>query len=263
MQRITLVIPTYNEAPWLERCLNSVLHQTVPFDEVIVVDDGSTDETFNILHNYNKFNVIYCDINKGVSHARNEGLKRATGDYVTFLDADDELLPNACEMMHQCINLFHESIIQFNHFRKYKTRKNIVVKYANKDGVFDYTNFNGCKAWWGVWNKVIKREVIECGFDETIRYGEDGVFIMQMMLQGHQIRTIEQCTTVHHFDNLNSLSHTKDKKARMMELDAYRKMVIKELENHTPFTKLQNIMNFLVDLERQYNENKSKGSLCH
>ena len=100
MIRVSLIIPVYNEAPFLKRCLDSVANQTDKSAQIIIVDDGSTDGSAEICDEYKKCGFeVYHKKNGGVSSARNFGLKKATGEYVTFLDADDVLLPNALQVM--------------------------------------------------------------------------------------------------------------------------------------------------------------------
>ncbi|SNS67406.1 Glycosyltransferase involved in cell wall bisynthesis [Geodermatophilus saharensis] len=100
--RVSVVIPTYNSATFLVEALESVLAQTCPVHEVIVVDDGSTDGTGAALRPYADRVVLLRQDNSGVSAARNNGLARATGDWVAFLDADDIWLPDKIERQLQC-----------------------------------------------------------------------------------------------------------------------------------------------------------------
>ena len=95
---ISVIIPTYNRQHQLSRSLDSVLAQTRPADEIIVVDDGSNDETKKLIReNYPQVHYLYQD-NKGVSACRNYGIRSATGDWLAFLDSDDEWLPNKLEV---------------------------------------------------------------------------------------------------------------------------------------------------------------------
>jgi glycosyltransferase involved in cell wall biosynthesis len=98
--RISVIIPAYNAAAYIERALRSVLSQTRAADEVIVVDDGSSDNTADILKKYQNQIISIRQPNAGVSAARNTGIRAATGDWIAFLDADDEWLPEKLEL--QC-----------------------------------------------------------------------------------------------------------------------------------------------------------------
>lgn len=95
--KISVIIPTFNRVELLERALNSFINQTYPPDEIIVIDDGSTDGTGEMIRN--KFpGLIYTwQENHGVSHARNQGIQRATNEWLAFLDSDDEWLPKKLE----------------------------------------------------------------------------------------------------------------------------------------------------------------------
>ena len=99
---ISVVIPCYNQAQFLPDAIASVLHQTWPNVELIVVDDGSTDDTSRIAA---QFASVRClrQSNKGLAAARNAGLGCSTGQYIAFLDADDRLLPEALEHGAQCL----------------------------------------------------------------------------------------------------------------------------------------------------------------
>ena len=92
--RVSVIIPSHNHGRYISNALESVLSQNIPDLEIIVVDDGSTDDTEAVVKLYPNVNY-YRQSNAGPSAARNFGLKKSTGDYVVFLDADDWLLPDA------------------------------------------------------------------------------------------------------------------------------------------------------------------------
>lgn len=98
MPKVSVIIPTYNHAKYVGRAIDSVLVQTYKNYEIIVVDDGSTDNTKAVLKPYmDKIKYIYQE-NKGLSSARNTGIRASKGEYLQFLDADDELLPQKFEI---------------------------------------------------------------------------------------------------------------------------------------------------------------------
>ena len=99
---VSVVIPCYNQANFLAEALESVLAQTYARVEVIVVNDGSTDDTVAVASRYERVRCI-SQLNGGQGAARNEGLKHATGEYVLFLDSDDRLLPHALEIGVACL----------------------------------------------------------------------------------------------------------------------------------------------------------------
>ena len=97
LNKISIIIPTHNRHSMLERSIHSVLNQTYT-TECIVIDDGSSDATYSLLKKYKK-NIHYIKLSKnmGVSYARNYGIKIASGDWIGFLDSDDEWKSNKIE----------------------------------------------------------------------------------------------------------------------------------------------------------------------
>ncbi|MEN8128949.1 MAG: glycosyltransferase family A protein [Pseudomonadota bacterium] len=100
---ISVIIPTHNRADLLERALDSVLKQTLQPGEIIVVDDGSTDHTAALVKDGFPQVVLLQQDNLGVSRARNQGIASAHGEWLAFLDSDDEWLPNKLERQHQAL----------------------------------------------------------------------------------------------------------------------------------------------------------------
>lgn len=96
--RISVVIPAYNKGRWIGRAIESVLAQTRPAEEIIVVDDGSTDQTPRVIQNYGEKLRYIRQENAGPSAARNAGIQAATGNWIAFLDADDEWVPRKLEL---------------------------------------------------------------------------------------------------------------------------------------------------------------------
>ena len=100
---ISVIVPTYNRAHQLPRTLDSILCQSCSPKEIIVVDDGSTDETLALMTSEYPEIVFIQQQNTGVSSARNVGIKRASGDWITFLDSDDEWLPEKLEIQMKAL----------------------------------------------------------------------------------------------------------------------------------------------------------------
>lgn len=100
---ISAVIPAYNAAKYIARSIDSVLAQTHPVDEIVVVDDGSTDNTAEVIKDYGEQVRYIHQPNAGVSAARNTGIQAATSNWIAFLDADDEWLPEKIELQSQLL----------------------------------------------------------------------------------------------------------------------------------------------------------------
>lgn len=214
---ISLIVPFKNARPWLKRCLDSIKGDF----EVIFVDDGSTDNGREIVERYD---VILLDNERtpGVSGARNTGIDHATGDWVTFLDADDELADGAFEAFSKVTS---GNIHQFNHIRRYGFKA--TRKFDNKAGLYRINDLP--EAWWGVWNKLYKREFLEgLRFKEGLQYGEDGLFALTTFAKDHRIRCHEEATVVHHFDNKKSLSHVKTAEDLFTQIHAYEEFLLEQ-----------------------------------
>ena len=114
---VSVIIPVYNTEMWLEECLESVVHQTLQDIEIICVNDGSTDRSLEILRIYAESDSrvrIVCQENKGLSEARNTGVRAASGEYLYFMDSDDTLEPNALEICVDDMNRRDLEYICFN-----------------------------------------------------------------------------------------------------------------------------------------------------
>ena len=244
---ITLIVPIYNEEPFLRRCLDSIENQTVKFDEVILVDDCSTDNSVSVATQYafrNDWRLIVNKRNMGLSYTRNIGIKKAKSDYVAFLDSDDELTVNACEIMHDAIKQHKKyDMLQFNHLRHYAKINKTVKKYDNRDGAFDIRNIHDCACWWGAWNKVMKKSSISKLLRvELGKYGEDGVWILELLLDGKAIRTIDKETIIHYFDNQHSLTKSKGKRELALLDKVQREILAEHCGIDEPFENIRAIV---------------------
>lgn len=108
---ISVIIPAYNRANFIERCLNSVLVQSYENLEILVIDDGSTDSTGSRMKNHPDKRVIYIKHpeNRGVPSARNTGIRAARGEYINFLDSDDEIYPKKIEIQLNRLRVLPDS----------------------------------------------------------------------------------------------------------------------------------------------------------
>ena len=109
-QKISIIIPSYNQFQYLNSAISSVLDQTAKAHEIIVVDDGSTDDSLEVARSYEGVKVI-SQVNKGLPSARNTGIMNATGDFVLPLDADDMLLENAIKKITEVAEKTNADII--------------------------------------------------------------------------------------------------------------------------------------------------------
>lgn len=201
---LSVIIPVYNKAPFLRRCLDSVAKQITDDVQVIVIDDGSTDGSAAICDDYKKYGMeIYHFPNGGVSAARNSGLALARGEYVTFLDADDAYTDDALDVMTR-ISRHGFNIIQFGQYRHHaiNTLKDHIV-----NGTYSIDNLP--RRWAMVWNKMYKKSFLEehglMRFIEGMQFGEDEVFNIRAILANDGLYYSPQTLIRHYFDDKKSL----------------------------------------------------------
>lgn len=168
-KKISVIVPVYNIEGYIERCLKSIQKQTYLRFEVIIIDDGSTDNSLLLCQKfakkYRNFRVI-SQKNQGLSAARNAGIKQATGDFLAFVDGDDEILPNfladlmtAAETTDAEIAIcgFFEVYPKNTRIAKTKSRQSMTVK-TGREAVKDLLIFQK-NIEIVTWNKLYKKEL--------------------------------------------------------------------------------------------------------
>ena len=181
MDKISVIVPAYNCQDTIERCINSIQNQTYNNLEIIVINDGSTDNTETLLREMQDedYRIIVISIpNGGVSHARNTGLDNAAGDYITFVDSDDYIDE---EMYDTLYNLIRKYDVKIAHC-SYKNVDGVSILPAGDTGKISVQNhdeaikclLSGKLFSGGIWNKLYKKELFNnIRFDESIRINED------------------------------------------------------------------------------------------
>lgn len=189
---VSIIIPAYNAEEYITDCIKSCIAQTYKNIEIIVIDDGSKDRTYEIVQEYSeKYNniVIIHTENKGVSNARNLGIESASGEYISFVDADDELFPNAIYDLLKCSYNYDADIV---------SGANILVV----PGIESYlhTGSGKIKIWencdmiegviaddyaiYAVWAKLYKKEFIsDIHFRSGQAVHEDSYFLFKCALK--------------------------------------------------------------------------------
>jgi len=183
---ITVVIPLYNKGVRIRRTIESVLAQTYADFHVIVVDDGSTDDSAKYVKEYNDSRIHYFyKENGGVSSARNYGIKNSKSDWLLFLDADDELVPNALEAFITLQKKYPKSNYLVGLSKWYQNNVDITKAIATNQS---YISNHPFFAIWlgnyypGTRNMLVHRSLIENygGFDERMSFYEDWEFSLRL-----------------------------------------------------------------------------------
>ena len=209
--RLSIIVPVYNTAPYLKECFDSLLSQTLPEIEFIIVNDGSTDNSLHIIRQYAQqypqFKVI-DQSNQGYSGARNTALACVTGSYVGFVDSDDYIAPDMFEKLFRQAQLTKADIVSCSFYRFYqkKTKRTLLLDsnelfvrlLAAPRGnascnVRDYGELLLDHAF--VWNRIYKTEFLknnQIKFPTDIFFGEDTYFHRLALLHAQHISYIPQ-----------------------------------------------------------------------
>lgn len=210
---VSLIIPVYNGESYIHACLHSVLRQTYADWEAILIDDGSTDDSLAILHDYSKKDsrfIVVSQKNQGVAVARNSGIKQACGDYVAFLDIDDTLDPDCLNVF---INQFEDDIdIVVGTFYMIKKGKKVKKLIKNEIlGKVDYLKMvlSG-KCGWELWAKMYRRELFNenISIPQHIRIGEDAAVYIQLVARSCKVKIINEAI-YNYIQYPSSVSHRR------------------------------------------------------
>ena len=186
--KISVIVPVYNVEKYLHQCIDSILAQTLKDIEIICINDGSTDSSLEILKEYAKIDnriIIINKENQGVATARNDGIRMAKGEYITFLDSDDWFELNALELIYNKIKNTNTDILVYNITNVYDDKTSRSVRMDNiKTDVFSF--IDAPKEFFyiltGTPGKVIKNENIILQKINLVK-GEDTVFFWENCLR--------------------------------------------------------------------------------
>ena len=173
---VSVIIPTFNRWQVLQRAVNSVLAQSLPADEIIVVDDGSTDNTYDLLrHTFGERIIVLSQSNAGVSAARNAGLKIASGEWIALLDSDDEWLPEKLQQQSGVLEQNHNCVLC--HTDEIWVRNGVRVNPMNKHKKTGGDIFAHCLPLCAISpsSTLIKKDIFQStgAFDESLPACED------------------------------------------------------------------------------------------
>ncbi len=196
---ISIIIPVYNVATYLEACLESVRQQTFADYEVWMIDDGSTDGSSAICDAFaardNRFHAVHQP-NGGVSSARNMGLEKASGRWICFIDSDDTVAPHFLHDLHTAAD-GHEDTLTAQGFNRIYPDHTETVEYEDelftKENMGDAFELRHLNRQAYLWNKLFYRAHIEqhhLRFDQKIHYAEDVIFVLTYLSYVDQLHTI-------------------------------------------------------------------------
>lgn len=234
---VSVIVPVYNTSKFLPDCLDSLINQTFKDIEIICVNDGSTDNSLEILNNYAQKDSrikIISQKNKGLSGARNTGIENINGEYTLFVDSDDWIDLNFIEKLHNAIcetgaDISAASIIRINkNLKKYRVE---YKKQETFDSLEDKINICNIPKCCYVWNKLYKSEIIKAHKFQTGIFFEDIVWTPPVLKDSGILVTVPE---INYYYRANSASIVKKKQSAQKQRDSYnaKKNIIKFFETN-------------------------------
>ena len=220
-KKLSIIIPAYNAEKFIDACINSCLIPRSNDIEVIVIDDGSTDGTYNRV---SLFAETHKQEHKGVSSARNHGLDLARGKYVWFVDADDLINPDGLKhVLSYCDG--KENIVRFNHYRYYKAKDKLMRRFEQPPYWvwFHERQF----LWEVVWDRIYNRQFLidnKLRFNEKLNFGEDQIFNLEALHANKGYKQDGHFVYVKTWNNPESITHKLDIKLRQQNINILREL---------------------------------------
>ena len=214
MPKVSIIVPVYNVEDYIKKCLDSLLNQTLKDIEIIIVNDGSKDNSEKIIKEYEKNNpekIVYIKKeNGGLSDARNYGLPYAKGEYIAFLDSDDYVELDMYEKMYELAKKENSDMVECDFYWEYpnKTKVDIGEKYSNQKERLQ-------KARVVAWNKLIKRSILEeakIRFPKGFRY-EDVEFTYKLIPYLNKVSFVKE-PFIHYIQRENSISNVQNERTK-------------------------------------------------
>lgn len=254
---VSIIVPIYNAEKVIKTCIESILNQTYKDLELLLIDDGSTDNSKNICTKYADIDgrvKYFHKKNGGVSTARNYGLNNIKGDYVFFLDADDYLDNNAIECLVD--NYSEGTIVGLKHTNVYLRHK-IEINYNNIYSTEELIDniltgkMNGV-----IWGYLISvKDIKNIRFDENTYFLEDMLFLITLMTKSDISKIIFVDSQYYYFINDNSITSNPEKSNEKCSKIIYSLDRINKVTNEKYRDKIENKK--IVLLEKQLRFSKS------
>lgn len=255
MSKVSIIIPVYNKAPYLDSCISSVINQTYKNLEIIIIDDGSTDNSLEICEKYRKKDEriqLISQENQGVSVARNKGIQKASGEWIYFLDADDYLELDAFEILvNEIIQDKEIDLIEFG-AKKWQNNELVGERIPSKKQIYtdniklikenEVKPFSACL-------HFTKKDLLinnKIQFDEDLKHNEDALFMYKVFLNSKRTLVMDKC-----FYNIvlseNSATRSGVKKVQLLNNIQFADRLIDYCKANNVSIDLKNELNKLFN----------------
>lgn len=254
--KVSIIVPIYNSEKYLSKCIDSIIKQKYKNIEILLIDDGSNDKSYEICKEYLKKDKrikVFSQKNSGPSSARNLGLDKASGEYIIFVDSDDYIESDFIStMMKQNDN--YDVIIS-----NYNIVSNNKVKFLDNK-IFYYDNFLEfivANRLWGPVCKLIKKDIIKNKYNENYSIGEDLLFWYDNY---KNIKTFKYIDEYKYYYVQNYSSLMNDKVLKISKLQSFE--IFNEIINNSDSQVIiDNIKKTFIDCYSNYKKNDNENLL--
>ena len=247
--KLSIIVPVYNTGKYLSKCLDSILNQTIKDIEIIVVNDGSKDNSKEIINNYvkkYKKKIVFIDKkNGGQGSARNVGIKKASGEYIGFVDSDDFVESSMYEEMYNTAKENDSDVVICSisdYYEKNDSKKDVMLNLKEKVTIKEAI-INSVPS---VVNKIYKRELLQnsnISFNENIWY-EDLPYSMQIIVNAKKINYVDKAF-YNYFHRNESTMHNKNITKNLDIIKAYD-ILINYLKENNLYDKYKDEIDFIL-----------------
>ncbi|MCI6350044.1 MAG: glycosyltransferase [Tenericutes bacterium] len=229
MAKVSLIVPIYNSQNYLEKCIKSLLNQTLKDIQIILINDGSTDGSEKIIKSFDDERIVYISKNnEGIGKTRNLGIDKATGEFLAFVDSDDYLNEHFCEYMYQKAVNDDCDLVVCDFFENRNTLVGIKFKdfkdtnLRETPELINNINLGPC-------NKLYKKSLFDDKsnrFEENLKY-EDAPFVVKMLLSANKIGKVNDYLTYY---VIHSNSETTIRDKRMYDILEITDIIVNDLK---------------------------------
>ena len=243
MSKVSIIVPFYNVEGYMEKCLDSLVNQTLDDIEITLVNDGSKDRSIDIAKKYIKEypkKIVYLEKeNGGLSDSRNFALPHAKGEYIAFLDSDDYVEKNMYEEMYNLAIKDNSDLVECDFYWEYpdKRKEDIGKLYNGKEEMLEKIRVVA-------WNKLIKREILEKSkveFPKGFRY-EDVEFTYKLIPYIEKVSFIKK-PFVHYVQRQGSISNTQNERTK--EIFQVLEHVIDYYKENNIYEKYKTVLEYV------------------
>lgn len=214
MPKVSVIVPFYNVEGYIERCLETLVNQTLQDIEIILVNDGSKDRSVNIVKKFQSSypeKIVYLEKeNGGLSDARNYAIPHAKGEYIAFLDSDDYVEKDMYQKMYELAVKENSDMVECDFYWEYpnKTRKDVGEIYHGSNEMIEKIRVVA-------WNKLIKKEILEdtkIQFPKGYRY-EDVEFTYKLIPHIERVSFLKEAC-IHYVQREGSISNSQNERTK-------------------------------------------------